>query len=141
MRRIIGTIIEIRELENCIRATNRYTEFLFTEKHPKDTQGAGLPCMAFTRPLEVYLDAEFKDFNWNADFYELVKNRWDWLRSKAVIVRFWYDYRDNKARMDVHSQNTLNRLAAIIPGFERLADYVRKDTPDIVTETNLVKVR
>lgn len=126
MRKLKGNIAQIRELEDCIRATKRYTEGLFTKKIEHSQQGDS-PSRAFTRLLEVYLDHDFMGIDWDRDAVEFIKDGLDWYASRATVVKFWYDYRSNKAEISFDwdilvnicniMPNFANALAVILPDF------------------------
>tara|TARA_Y100000310_G_scaffold344205_1_gene455710 strand:- start:299 stop:742 length:444 start_codon:yes stop_codon:yes gene_type:complete len=137
MKKIKGNITQIRELEDSIRATNRYTEGLFTKKVKRPEQG-DMPSRAFSRLLEVYLDAEFMELDWDMAFMDYLNKSIEWFTSRATVIKFWYDYRDNKAEMSVE-ETRINIICDVIPGFavslakirqipveENRNDYARK---------------
>ena len=118
MRKITGTIAEIRKLEDDIRATKRYTECLSMGKKNHPEQGCSEPSVAYSKKLEIYLDADFQELDWDMDAVAYIISRWNWFKSRATIVTFWYDYRNNTAKLEVKDQATLDRLYQIIPGFD-----------------------
>lgn len=126
MRKINGTILQIRELEDTIRSTKRYTENLFTDRRNHPEQGNGEPSKAFTRTMEVYLDADYQEFDLAMDASELFQKKWDWITSRAIRVRFWYDYREGKASIEVKSDNVLCQLSKVIPGFSDAVGEINK---------------
>ncbi len=108
-----GNILAIRSLEDCIRATKKYTEGIQTIKKTHPVQGEELPSRVFYKYYEVYpdmevgLDMAVKDF---AD--------WVWGDTPCIDVMFHYDYRVNKASVLVRDgDGVVKKLMESIPGF------------------------
>ena len=108
-----GHILAIHSLEDCIRATKKYTEGIQTIRKVHPVQGDELPSRVFYKYYEVYpdmeigLDMDIKDF---AD--------WLWKDTLCVDVMFHYDYRVNKASVLVKDgDGVVKKLIDAIPGF------------------------
>ena len=108
-----GNVLAIRSLEDCIRATKKYTEGIQTIKKTHPVQGEELPSRVFYKYYEVYpdmevgLDMAIKDF---AD--------WVWGDTPCIDVMFHYDYRVNKASILVRDgDGAVGKLMESIPGF------------------------
>ena len=109
-----GDILSVRTVEDCIRATRKYTKGAFSRvaKHP--VQGDDFPSKVLTEYYEVYPDTEV---SW--DMSAAVAWAWVWGDVTRIDVRFYYDYRANQARVIVYGGETaLRELVAGIPGFE-----------------------
>lgn len=117
MLKINGSIAQIRDIEDTIRATKRYTEGLTMRRKDHPKQGDDMPSSAFARTLEVYLDSDFTQFDWDMDIRELINKRLEWLKSRATVLRLWYDYPNNRASLHLHSYAVEN-LCESIPDFE-----------------------
>ena len=87
-----GNILAIRSLEDCIRATKKYTEGIQTIKKTHPVQGEELPSRVFYKYYEVYPDMEVGLDMAVGDFF-------GWLGggTPCIDVMFHYDYRVNKA--------------------------------------------
>lgn len=96
---IEGDIERIRKIEDSIRQTGQYTENLLTERSTHDIQG-DTPTVAFTKTYELYIDAPLHDLSMNTTISDVFK----WLNSRAVIFRFWYDYRKSVASVKVSNE-------------------------------------
>lgn len=108
-----GNIVGIREVEDSIRVTRKYTEGVRTirKKHP--VQGEDFPSRQFCKHYEVYPDTEL---SW--DMPAGVALDWLWGEVPIVTVLFSYDYRANKASMVVEDGAVAVReLARSVPGF------------------------
>ena len=108
-----GNILTIRALEDCIRATKKYTEGIQTIRKTHPVQGEELPSRVFYKHYEVYpdmeigLDMDIKDF---AD--------WVWGDTPHIDVMFHYDYRVNKASVLARDgDGAVRKLTESIPGF------------------------
>jgi len=108
-----GNILAIRSLEDCIRATKKYTEGIQTIRKTHPVQGEELPSRVFYKYYEVYpdmevgLDMDYRDF---AD--------WVWGDTACIDIMFHYDYRVNKASVLVRDgDSVVRKLIESIPGF------------------------
>jgi len=112
-KEVYGNIISIRALEDCIRATKKYTEGIQTIRKTHPVQGEELPSRVFYKYYEVYpdmevgLDMDYRDF---AD--------WVWGDTACIDVMFHYDYRANKASVLVRDgDGAVKKLMESILGF------------------------
>lgn len=124
-----GDLSIIRDIEDCIRATRKYTEGVLTRrtKHPLPTPGANLfPSRAFCKYYEVYPELDF-EVGWDMDASHLL----EWLRQHTCIdVNFFYDYRKMRATVRVYGgSKAVAALEHMVPGFtDRLARVVCTST-------------
>lgn len=115
-----GTIESIRAVEDCIRATKRYTEGLGTMRHQHPIQGEGFPSKKFRKWYEVSPHTEIK---W--DMPMGIAMDWLWHDVVLVDVIFEYDYRVNKASVQViNGKGALGELVKAIPGFREALKIV-----------------
>ena len=110
----VGNIVTIREVEDCIRVTKKYTEGIRTIRKTHPVQGEDVPSKVFYKYYEVYPEMEV---GWDMD----AKDFFDWLWGDTphIDLMFHYDYRDNKASLIIVDGNeALKKLNKGIPGFE-----------------------
>ncbi len=108
-----SNIADIRAIEDCIRATRRYTEGIGTMRKKHPIQGEEFPSKVFCKYYEVYPKTEIY---W--DMPAGVALDWLWGETPKVDVLFKYDYRSNKASVLVMDGSTaLKELEKGIPGF------------------------
>ena len=122
-----GDILSVRTVEDTIRATRKYTKGAFSRvaKHP--VQGGDFPSKVLTEYYEVYPDTEI---SWSMS--ASVAWAWVWGDVVRLDVRFYYDYRANRARVIIYGGKTAVReLAAGIPGFEDALAAVGAPARDI----------
>ena len=115
MAKIKGTIQEVRELEDSIRETRQYTEGLFTERRTHPVQGKG-STRAFRKLYELYIDAPLHSMN------DDISAAFDWFDSRVAIFRFWYDYREQKASVEVSERGlslAIGKFKCIATAFEK----------------------
>ena len=115
-----GSIIQIRDIEDCIRATRKYTKGAFTapSKHP--IQGGGFPSRVLTEYYEVYPDL---DLTWDM----LATDAWAWVWGDVlhIDVKFHYAYKNNNAKMEVFGTNgVVKSLCEGISGFKEALDKI-----------------
>jgi len=109
-----GNIVNIRAVEDAIRASRQYTEGLSSllKRHPDPIQGDGTS-RVFHKHYEVYPGVEI---NWNMPANVAID--WLWGDTPRVDVVFRYDYRVNKASVVVMNGSiAVKELAKTIPGF------------------------
>lgn len=109
----IGSILAVREVEDCIRATKKYTKGAFTKsvKHPM--QGEEFPSRVLTEYYEVYPDTEL---SWDMSASEAWA--WVWGDVPHIDVRFHYNYQQNKAMIVIYGGNgVVEELKRAIPQF------------------------
>jgi len=107
-----GNIEVVRAIEDCIRASKRYTEGISTIRQRHPVQGEGFTSKAFSKYYEVYPETEI---SWNMP----ANTALDWLFSDTprVNVVFFYDYRNNSAHVRISdSNNAVDELVKHIPG-------------------------
>lgn len=115
-----GTILQVREVEDCIRATKKYTKGAFQRpaKHP--VQGEAFPSKVLTEYYEVYPNLDLDEVMplWDAI---MVTSNWLWGDIPRVEVRFYYNYLRNRAMMIVQGgKSDVGMLADGIPGISPL---------------------
>lgn len=108
-----GNIEAIRAVEDCIRATKKYTEGISTIRKQHPIQGEDFPSKTFCKYYEVYPEMEI---SWNMPAN--VAMDWLWADTPCIDVVFYYDYRSNAAHATVKNGNgALRKLTEYIPGF------------------------
>ena len=106
----------IRAVEDCIRATKKYTEGIGTMRKTHPIQGDEFPSKTFCKYYEVYPDIEL---SW--DMPAGVALDWLWRDTTCIDVLFKYDYRMNKASVIMKDgQRAIRDLKRAIPGFRDL---------------------
>lgn len=93
---VTSNIAGIRAIEDCIRATRKYTEGIGTIRKQHPIQGTDFPSRVFCKYYEVYPETEL---SW--DMPAGVALDWLWGDILRVDITFRYDYRTNKASMVV----------------------------------------
>jgi len=106
----------VRDLEDTIRATRKYTKGAFSKasKHPQRIQGEEFPSRVLTEYYEVYPDL---DIGWDMR----AGDAWAWVWGDVVHIdiTFLYDYRENKAKVTIHGgRDAMEKLKEGIPGFK-----------------------
>jgi len=108
-----GNIASVRALEDCIRATKKYTEGIGTMRKQHPIQGEEFPSKVFCKYYEVYPEIEL---SW--DMPAGVALDWLWGETSHIDVMFKYDYRVNKASVDVKDgEKAIKELVRAIPKF------------------------
>ena len=115
---IKSNILLVRDLEDTIRATRKYTKGAFSKasKHPQKIQGEEFPSRVLTEYYEVYPDLEV---GWDMR----AGDAWAWVWGDVVHIDvvFLYDYRENKAKVTIHGgKDALEKLKEGIPGFQAI---------------------
>lgn len=113
---VTSNIGDIRAIEDCIRASKKYTEGLGTldRHHPVRAQGGEFPSVVFCKNYEVYPDVA--EVSWDMPVGQAL----DWLsEARCVNFRFYYDYRNNTATVSLPSldDELWEKLKAAVPGF------------------------
>jgi len=122
-----GDIMAVRAVEDCIRATGKYTEGVFSRqrKHTDaPIQGDDFPSRVLTKYYEVYPDI---DLDKSRPFWDAVMTTSDWLWGDTphVDMTFWYNYATNKARVLLLGGNGVVKLLEDeIPGFREVMGKV-----------------
>lgn len=115
-----GTIIAVRAVEDCIRATKKYTEGVKTmwRKHPvQSVQGESFPSRKLLKHYEFYpeIDLDMTRPMWDAIF---TTSDWLWGETPRIDVSFDYDYRCGRAIIIVpDGEKAVRELKKIVPGF------------------------
>jgi len=108
----VGTIPTVRDAEDCVRATKKYTKGAFRKPVVHPVQGEDFPSRTLTEYYEVYPDLEV---GWDMD----ARDAWAWVWGDAahIDVLFQYDYRTNRGRIIVHGNSGIvSVLKSGIPG-------------------------
>lgn len=112
-----SSILLVRDLEDTIRATKKYTKGAFSKAVSHPIQGEGqFPSRVLTEYYEVYPDLEI---GWDMR----AGDAWAWVWGDVVHIdiRFVYDYKDNKARVTIFGgRNAMEKLKEGIPGFKAI---------------------
>ena len=112
---LTSNIANIRDIEDCIRATKKYTKGVFHKKVEHPIQGAEFPSKVITEYYEVYPNVEL---SWDmpaGQAWALV-----WGDEVHIDIFFKYDYRVNRASVRVQDGNgNLRELNNAIPGFSK----------------------
>lgn len=125
MKVVKGNIESVRAVEDSIRATKRYTEGLLTRRRRHPIQGESFPSNTFTKIYEIYLDSDFP--HWDDPAGKLI----DWLKSRAIVIHFYYDYRNNVASVLGYNSN-FKELGKVIPSFKRALYSINQENNSII---------
>ncbi len=108
-----GNIESVRAVEDCIRATKKYTEGIGTMRKHHPIQGEDFPSKVFCKYYEVYPEIEL---SW--DMPAGVALDWLWQDTLCLDVMFKYDYRANKASVTIRDgEKAIKELSKSIPNF------------------------
>ena len=120
-REFEGNIASIRALEDCIRATKRYTEGIGTMRLKHPTQGEEFFSKVFCKYYEVYPET---DVSWDMPVGTALD--WLWGETPCIDIIFKYDYRINKASIAIKNGiEAVRELSRAIPNFSRtLAEVI-----------------
>ena len=125
-----GDILLVRAVEDCIRATKRYTESIGTMRHKHPIQGEDFQSRVFCKRYEVFPDIDIDEkMNW----WKAALTTSDWLwGDNRIDMLFNYDYRDNKASIVIEDGKTaIKELGQAIPGFsDALASVIMSKDKD-----------
>jgi len=119
----VGSIATVREVEDCIRATKKYTKGAFRRPVTHPIQGEGFPSRTLTEYYETYPDLEL---SWDMS----ASDAWAWVWGDVahIDVLFQYDYRANRGKVIVHGNDgVVNILRENIPGFREALARVNND--------------
>ena len=118
-----GNITEIRAVEDCIRATKKYTKGAFTKAAQHPIQGEEFPSRVLTEYYEIYPDTEV---GW--DMSASAGWAWVWGDTPHIDVVFRYNYQRDKAIVIIHGGNGVVKLLGEgIPGFEEALGKVQEN--------------
>ncbi len=120
----VGDVMNVRAVEDAIRATKKYTKGAFrkTVEHP--LQGEEFPSRVLTEYYEVYpdLDLDRKMGTWDA---LMTFSDWIWGDTPHIDVLFKYNYQRNRAIVIIRGGNGVAELLREgIPGFGEALDKV-----------------
>lgn len=128
-------ILLVRDLEDTIRATRKYTKGAFSRgvKHP--IQGVNqFPSKVLTEYYEVYPELEL---GWDMR----AADAWAWVWGDVIHIDvvFLYDYRSNKARVVVHGgRDAVEQLRKGIPNFEEILNKIEDSGKEIENKREVV---
>ena len=117
-----SNILLVRDLEDTIRATRKYTKGAFSKVVSHPIQGEQFPSRVLTEYYEVYPDLEI---GWDMR----AGDAWAWVWGDVVHIdiTFLYDYRDNKAKVTIHGgKDAMEKLKDGIPGFKAILAMIDK---------------
>lgn len=119
-----GSLIDIRDLEDSIRISKKYTKVLFNKKGTEiKIQGDDFPSRTLTEHYEVYPDLVISMDMKATDMW-----KWVWGDLVCIRVDFTYHYNDNKGRVVIHGKNgVVQSLAKGIEGFSKALTKVDHD--------------
>lgn len=121
-----SSILLVRDLEDTIRATKKYTKGAFSRVVEHPIQGDQFPSKVLTEYYEVYPDLEL---GWDMR----ATDAWAWVWGDVVHIDiiFLYDYRENKAKVAVRGgERAVDELATGIPGFRDALERVKQAETD-----------
>jgi len=133
---IKSNILLVRDLEDTIRATRKYTKGAFSKasKHPQRIQGEEFPSRVLTEYYEVYPDL---DIGWDMR----AGDAWAWVWGDVVHIdiTFLYDYRENKAKVTIHGgRDAMEKLKEGIPGFKDILHMMDRAREASISNTRTV---
>ncbi len=105
----------MRNLEDSIRATKKYSEgvHIMATNHP--IQGADFPSKKFCKYYEFYPDAEINSF-WDVPVFG---------NYRVIGITFIYDYRINRAEVQMTRKADMDELQKAIPSFgQNIVDVI-----------------
>lgn len=109
-----GCILDTRAVEDCIRATKKYTKGAFSKDIHHPIQGKDFPSKVITEYYEVYPDV---DISW--DMPASTAWAWVWGDTAHIDVRFNYNYQKDLGRVVIFGNNgVINLLKESIPNLE-----------------------
>lgn len=113
-----GNIEVIRAVEDCIRATKKYTEGIGTMRRQHPIQGEEFPSKTFVKYYEVYPDTEI---SWNMPANVAID--WLWADTPRIDMMFYYNYRSNEARVVIKNGNgAIQKLIDNIPNLKTVLE-------------------
>ena len=122
-----SSIQKVRDVEDCIRATNRYTEGVLTRRRLHPVQGEDFPSKSFWKYYEVYPETEI---GWDMPIGVAID--WLWGDVPCIDVMFHYDYRSNRAIVAMKAgQRAIDALKKAIPGFGEAMNAVRANNANL----------
>lgn len=117
-----GSVASVREVEDCIRATKKYKEYLGKRvQHP--VQGGDFPSECFKKHYEVYPEMEV-----GVDMSIIDAIFWLGKGTPCINIVFWYDYRANKASVTIpEGKEAISKLVKGIPNFKEALSGVKDE--------------
>lgn len=110
-----GCILDVRAVEDCIRATRKYTKGAFSHPVIHPIQGADFPSKVLSEYYEVYPDMEL---SWDMPATDAWI--WVWGEMPHIDVRFLYSYQDNKGKVVIYGNDgVVDMLKEGIPNLTR----------------------
>lgn len=121
----IGNILDVRAVEDSIRATRKYTKgaFSYAVRHP--IQGEEFPSKTITEYYEVYPDIDMDERMplWDAI---MTFSDWIWGETPHIDLRFLYCYPENKGRIIIFGNDgVVGMLKESIPNFSQKLSNLR----------------
>ena len=113
-----GDIMAVRDVEDCIRLTRKYTQGIFKKPVDNLMQGDGFPCRVLKLYYEVYPDLD-------VGFDMKASDAWAWIWGDVlhIDVYFYYNYVTNKGKAIIYGNDgVINALREGIPGFGEALD-------------------
>lgn len=115
-----GNIVAIREIEDCIRVTKKYTEGVRMIRADHPVQGEDFPSKKFCKVYDVFPEMEISADMGLGDAIDLL-----WGDTPCVPVVFNYDYRDDKASVSI--DNKTGMLEMLLLGIPRLCELLEPE--------------
>lgn len=124
-----GNIGSVRAVEDCIRATKKYSEGIRTMRKAHPIQGEDYPSKVFCKFYEV---SPYTEISW--DMPAGVAIDWLWGDVLLIDVTFMYDYRANRATVTVRDgPDAVKELNKAIPNFRETLAKVSSNGKSIKT--------
>lgn len=124
-----GNIQAVREVEDCIRATKKYTKGVFSRAKQHPVQGQDFPSKMITEYYEVYPDFDLGQIK---PLWDAILDTSDWLWGEVIHIDviFKYDYRTNKAFIIIRgNKGVVDELSRGIPNFSEAMSRVNGTKP------------
>lgn len=118
----IGNVLEVRAVEDTIRATKKYTKGAFTRPIHHPIQGEDFPSRVLTEHYEVYPDLDISRMS--------LGQAWEWVTGYVdhIDVLFKYDYKNNKGIVIIRGGHTIvDQLKEGIPYFKKELEKVKQN--------------
>jgi len=116
--KIKGTVEAIREIEQTVELARTKRKVLIGKevKKRQPIQGEKWQSKAFSRTYEIYLGEKVKDWEDSSNAF------FEFLTTDAIIINFWYEYRDGDSRKGTGNvsiaRKHLEVAYKVIPGFK-----------------------
>ena len=112
-----GNIESVRAVEDCIRATKKYTEGIGTMRKKHPIQGEDFPSKVFCKYYEVYPHVDLEEKRPFSETIGVAFDLW-WRDTPFIDVIFKYDYRSNIATVNIKDGvKAVRELTKEIPNF------------------------